>query len=132
MKRILYLLVITLTIFAHNSNAQYNYPPTKEIPVIDTYFGTQITDNYRWLEDLNNTEVQAWYKSQANFSNSIISKIKGSDTLFNRMKQIQKMGGDLFGSITQRGNTYFYVKTKKEERLSKLYYRNIQTGQETI
>ncbi len=132
MKLVNHLLCITFLFFANNSKAQYNYPPTKETPVTDTYFGTKIVDNYRWLEDLTKPDVQAWFKAQANFSNSIISKINGRDTLFNRMKQIQKMGGDNFGSIVQRGETYFYVKTKKEEHLSKLYYRTAPLGKETL
>jgi prolyl oligopeptidase len=132
MRQFTHLLFILFLIFSLESKAQYNYPATKQIAVTDTYFGTKITDNYRWLEDLNQPEVQTWFKAQANFSNDIIGKIKGRDTLFNRMKQIQKMGGDLYGTILQRGDNYFYTKTKKEERLSKLYSRPIPNGQEIL
>lgn len=132
MRQIAFLLFIFLFICAHNSDAQYNYPPTKAVPVTDNYFGNTITDNYRWLEDLTKPEVQTWFKSQADFSENIISKIKGRDSLFNRMKQIQKMGGDQFGTVLQRGNTFYYVKTKKDERLSKLYCRTAPNGEERL
>ena len=56
MKQVTLLLFITLLFLALNSKAQYNYPPTKEIPVTDNYFDTKITDNYRWLEDLTPIE----------------------------------------------------------------------------
>ncbi|MEN8123329.1 MAG: hypothetical protein ABFS35_23530, partial [Bacteroidota bacterium] len=27
------------------------YPETKKVDTIDTYFGTKVSDPYRWLED---------------------------------------------------------------------------------
>ena len=112
--------------------AQYNYPKTPEIPVTDDYFGTKITDNYRWLEDLKSPEVQSWFKAQSDFSHQIIDKIPNREFLFNRMKQIQEMAGDSYGTPIQRGKFYFYKKTKKDGKLAKLYSRNIDTGVETL
>ncbi|HET6226463.1 MAG TPA: S9 family peptidase, partial [Bacteroidia bacterium] len=113
-------------------NAQYNYPVTPQHPVVDNYFGTQITDNYRWLEDMKNPEVQTWFKEQSNFSDAILSKINGRDELFNRMKQIQNMYGDRYDNVIQRGGTYFYAKQKKGDKLSKLYTRNETDGEESL
>lgn len=50
-----------LVIAAQNLKAQFSYPATKEIPVVDDYFGTKVTDNYRWLEDLKDPNVQNWF-----------------------------------------------------------------------
>ena len=38
-------------------------PATPQRPVTDTYFGKSVVDNYRWLEDTNSPEVQAWFKA---------------------------------------------------------------------
>ncbi|AZA82517.1 S9 family peptidase [Chryseobacterium lactis] len=112
--------------------AQYNYPKTAEKPATDDYFGNKITDNYQWLEDLKNPEVKTWFKAQSDYSHSIIDKIPNRDALYNRMKQVQEMGGDSYGYAKQIGNLYFYVKTKKNEKLSKLYTKDISTGKETL
>jgi hypothetical protein len=61
--------------------AQWNYPTTKKVEVIDTYFGVAHKDNYQWLEDLNNPEVETWFKQQANFSDATMSNISGRDEL---------------------------------------------------
>lgn len=114
------------------SYAQYNYPKTPEIPVTDDYFGTKITDNYQWLENLKSPEVQTWFKAESDYSHIIIDKIPNRETLYNRMKQVQEMGGDSYSYAKQRGNLYFYIKTKKNEKLSKLYTRDISTGKETL
>ncbi|MCA6068533.1 prolyl oligopeptidase family serine peptidase [Chryseobacterium sp. RG1] len=113
-------------------SAQYNYPVTPEKAVVDDYFGIKITDQYRWLEDLKNPEVEKWFKSQSDFSHSIINKIPHREDLYKRMKEVQEMNGDSFDAIFQRQNTYFYTKTKKNENLSKLYSRDLSSGKETL
>ncbi|PJJ63014.1 prolyl oligopeptidase family serine peptidase [Chryseobacterium geocarposphaerae] len=113
-------------------SAQYNYPVTPEKAVVDDYFGTKIIDNYRWLEDLKNPEVEKWFKSQSDFSHSIINKIPHREDLYKRMKEVQEMNGDSFDAIFQRQNTYLYTKTKKNENLSKLYSRDLSSGKETL
>jgi prolyl oligopeptidase len=126
------LIFLVFYCFVGIANAQYNYPVTPEHPVVDNYFGTKITDNYRWLEDIKKPEVQDWFKEQSDYSSTIINKITGRDELFNRMKQIQEIYGDFYSNIIQRGNTYFYTKQKKDEKLSKLYSRTTTDGTESL
>ncbi|HSH67207.1 MAG TPA: prolyl oligopeptidase family serine peptidase, partial [Bacteroidia bacterium] len=118
--------------FVELANAQYKYPVTREHPVADNYFGTQIIDNYRWLENLKNPEVQTWFKEQADFSNNILRKINGRDELIKSLKQVQGMYGDVCDNIIQRGNVYFYAKRRKDEKLSKLYSIAIPDGKENL
>src|SRR5271165_3263019 len=42
----------------------FDPPPTPARPVVDLVHGVQLTDPYRWLEDGNDPEVQAWTKRQ--------------------------------------------------------------------
>ncbi len=39
-------------------------PPSRPSPVVDDYFGTKITDNYRWLEDAKSPETRAFIDAQ--------------------------------------------------------------------
>ena len=39
-------------------------PPFEAIPVVDDYFGTKITDNYRWLEDAKSPATRAFIDAQ--------------------------------------------------------------------
>ena len=45
------------------SNAQWPYPQTRTVEAEDTYFGKTYKDPYRWLENLKDKEVKAWFKS---------------------------------------------------------------------
>ena len=53
-----------------NAQTRFNYPQTPVYPVLDTIFGTVITDNYRWLEDLNSQRVKDWLKLQADYTDN--------------------------------------------------------------
>lgn len=129
-KKITLALLVFLT--TQVTQAQYKYPATPQHPVVDDYFGTKITDSYRWLEDMNNPEVQKWFKEQAEYSNTVIKKIPGRDALFNRMKEIQALGGDSYGYVKQYGENYYYTKNKKEESIEKLYFRKGINGTEIL
>ena len=123
---------VLVFITTHITQAQYIYPATPERPVTDDYFGTKITDSYRWLEDMKSPEVQTWFKDQSDFSNEVIKKIPGRDGLFRRMKEIQALGGDSYGYVKQSGENYYYTKNKKEESIEKLYFRKGINGTEIL
>src|SRR5690554_5200575 len=41
-----------------------NYPQTKKVDTVDTYFGVEVKDSYRWLEDDRSPETEEWVKEQ--------------------------------------------------------------------
>ncbi len=41
-----------------------HYPVTAKEPVAEDYFGTKVTDDYRWLEDDRSEQTAAWVKEQ--------------------------------------------------------------------
>ena len=42
----------------------FTYPDTEQDPVVDVYFGTEVTDPYRWLEDDMSAATGAWVDAQ--------------------------------------------------------------------
>ena len=51
------------------------YPKTKKVNQRDNYFGTEIRDPYRWLEDDNSEETKQWVLAQNKVTEDYISKI---------------------------------------------------------
>jgi prolyl oligopeptidase len=79
------LLIITLA--ATNAAP----PPVAPVrPVTDDYFGTKVVDNYRYFEDLENPEVQAWMKAQADFTRATLDALPGYATLFKRIAELSE------------------------------------------
>ena len=46
------------------ANANIKYPETKKVDSVDTYFGEDVADPYRWLEDDRSAETEAWVKDE--------------------------------------------------------------------
>lgn len=107
-------------------------PATPKRPVTDTYFGKKVVDNYRWLEDTNNPEVQAWFKAQGDYTTQTLDQIPGRDRLIKTFEDYDKLLAVRYGEIKQRGNRYFYRKTLPSEKVGKLYLREGKTGPEKL
>ncbi|HEY6976734.1 MAG TPA: prolyl oligopeptidase family serine peptidase [Chitinophagaceae bacterium] len=114
------------------SNAQNEYPATRQQPVTDDYFGKKITDNYRWMENMNDTAVQHWFKAQAEYTGNILNNIEGRDALLNDMINISNIKTVSVSDITIENNRYFYRKTFADENVSKIYYREGKDGKEVL
>ena len=60
---------------AVTTQARINYPDTRRVDTVDTYFGTQVADPYRWLEDDRSAETEAWVAAQNKVTQNYLSKI---------------------------------------------------------
>ena len=107
-------------------------PATPQRPVTDTYFGKKVVDNYRWLENTNSPEVQAWFKAQGNYTTQTLDQIPGRDRLIKTFEDYDKLLAVRYAEIKQRGNRYFYRKTLPSEKVGKLYVREGKTGPEKL
>ena len=92
-------------------------------PVTTHYFGTQVVDNYRYMEDLGSPEVKAWMKAQADYTRARLDAIPGRAALKERIHAL--LNADLRRSgFVRRGDRYFYEVTEPSAQLPKLYYRD--------
>jgi prolyl oligopeptidase len=118
--------------FMGNSFAQYLYPPTKTVDSSDTYFGVTYKDPYRWLEYMEQPEVESWFKQQADYTNSILENINGRDELVAEWKKLDKLQPPRIGSVSFQNGRIFYRKTMPGENVGKLYYREGINGKENL
>ena len=62
------------------------YPTTRrDESVVDDYHGTRIADPYRWLEDPNSGETQAWISAQNEVTSAYLDALPGRDTFAARL-----------------------------------------------
>ncbi|MEN8766476.1 MAG: prolyl oligopeptidase family serine peptidase, partial [Polaribacter sp.] len=103
-------------------------PLTTKKAVIDTLFGTEVVDNYRWLEDDRSEATETWVKAENEVTFDYLSKIPYRAQLKTRLTELwnyEKVGTP----FTEGGYTYFY----KNDGLQNQYviYRK-KDGEETI
>lgn len=114
------------------ANAQYKYPDTKTVQASDTYFGITVYDPYRWLEDLKNPEVQDWFKTQADYTNTQLAKIPNQNKLIRELNDYDAMRSVWYSPLAKAGGKYFYQKRMSGEQASKLYYQQGEAGREVL
>ena len=64
------------------------YPVTKKTDQADNYFGTEVKDPYRWLEDDHSEETRQWVLAQNKITEDYISKIPFRSKLKSRLTQL--------------------------------------------
>jgi len=92
-------------------------------PATNNYFGTIVTDNYRWMEDLKSPEVQKWMTGQAAYTKDFLSKLPGRDALVKRIESLDNAALQV-PEVELRGAYYFYLKTNPTDQTPKLYVRD--------
>ena len=126
------LLMDILLCYHSTAQTSFNYPATPIRPVSDSIYGKFVTDNYRWLENSNNSEVQVWLKEQADLTNQCLNNIPGRNMLLEEYKKLDEVNAVSTPFVSRKAGRYFYIKTLKGENVGKLYYRQGETGKEIL
>lgn len=64
------------------------YPPTRQVTQMDNYFGHEISDPYRWLEDDTAKATTAWVKAQNKLTNAYLSGIPFRQQIKDRLTRL--------------------------------------------
>lgn len=73
---------------SEKNNGVVNYPETKIVDSVDTYFGETVKDPYRWLEDDRSNETEAWVKAENSTTKAYLSQIPYINDLKARLSKI--------------------------------------------
>ena len=126
-RRIL-LAIITLIVAPATSLCQSlptAPPPAPTRVVIDEYYGNKIEDPYRYMEDLQSPEVQAWFKAQNDYTRSVLARIPGREDLLKRIRQLDEGAiARVYDIRRLPEERYFYQKRLASEDVAKIYVRD--------
>ncbi|MGZ5221965.1 MAG: S9 family peptidase, partial [Chitinophagaceae bacterium] len=88
-----------------------NYPSTKkDTNVKDNYFGTEVTDPYRWLEDDTSAETADWVQQQVKLAKGYLEKIPFREVIRKRYEDL--FNYEKYSAPFKEGNyTYYYKNT---------------------
>lgn len=86
---------------------ELNYPETKKVDTVTNYFGTEVKDPYRWLEDDRSKETEEWVKAENAVTFDYLAKIPYRKELNKRLTELwnyEKLGAP----FTEGDYDYFY------------------------
>ena len=87
MNRLIVFSLLTIILSCQNTN-NLKYPTTEKSVVIDSYFGTDIQDPYRWLEDDLSEETMDWVNNQNKTTFNYLNSIPYKRNIKKRLEQI--------------------------------------------
>ena len=134
MKNSTLIMLFTSLIFASciketkQKSIKLNYPKTIKKAVIDTLFGTEIIDNYRWLEDDRSEETESWVKAENEVSFNYLSEIPFREQLKRRLTELWNYE-KLSDPFIEGDYTYFYKNDGLQNQ--NVIYRK-KDGKETL
>ena len=82
------------------------YPETAKVDTVDVYFGTQVPDPYRWLENDTSAATTAWVEAQNKVTNEYLSQIPFRENLLKRLTTLADYE-KISAPIKKHGKYYF-------------------------
>lgn len=108
----------------------FTYPETKTVEHTDDYFGTQVADPYRWLEDTDSEETAAWVKAQNEVSFGYLKQIPFREKLRQRITELYNY--PKYSSPTRVGEFYFFSKNDGLQNQSVIYVQRGLEGEPEV
>ena len=98
---------------------QIKYPSTPKDGTVDTYFGTQVADPYRWLENDTSEATAAWVKAENAVTDAYLKRIPFRSKLLKRLKEVSNYGKE--GIPFHRNGKWYFYKNDGLQNQSVLY-----------
>lgn len=119
-----------LTTACRQKPQQMTYPQTAKVDTVDVYFGTEVADPYRWLEDDNAPETKAWVAAQNQVTNEWFSQIPYRKDIADRLAQVWNYTSQ--GSPEQIGQLQFYFRHDGQQNHAVYYVKDLSTNEERV
>jgi prolyl oligopeptidase len=108
-------------------------PPVAPVrPVTNTYYGHEVIDNYRWLEDQKSPETVAWMKGQADFTRATLDSMPGRAKMSAQMQRFLDAEPYAITDVKQAGDLLFYRKRARGASQEALCVRAASGGPERV
>jgi prolyl oligopeptidase len=106
------------------------YPETRTAAVVDDYHGTVVPDPYRWLEEMDSPEVQAWVEFQTALTHGFFGQLIGRHTLSERIAGL--WSHEQATPPVRRGDRYFNRYSDGTHEQPLLYWREGLNGEPRV
>jgi prolyl oligopeptidase len=112
----------------------FSYPAARCSDQVDTLHGRVVADPYRWLEDPNSEESQAWIAAQNDLTQGILAEIPVRSRLVDRLTGLwnYERYGIPVKRRTESGVLYFYFKNDGLQNQSVLYVQDGLDGEPRV
>jgi prolyl oligopeptidase len=119
MNKLIIFTIPLLLMTACNSKSKINYPETAKDSIVDTYFGVEVPEPYRWLENDTSAATEAWVVAQNKVTYDYLDQIPFRAELKKRLTELTNY--PKYGSPVKKNNKYYYFKNDGLQNQSVFY-----------
>lgn len=112
------------------SKTSLTYPEAKKMDTVDTYFGTQVADPYRWLENDTSQATAAWVEAENKVTFDYLSKIPFRQALKERLTNLANY--EKIGVPFKKNGKYYFYKNDGLQNQSVLYEQDSLDGEAKV
>ncbi|MEG1621867.1 MAG: prolyl oligopeptidase family serine peptidase [Alistipes sp.] len=106
------------------------YPDAPRSEVVDDYFGTQVPDPYRWLEDDNSAETAAWVTAENAVTQNYLEQIPFRNAIKERLTELWDYPKE--SAPAKHGDYNYYYYNDGLQNQSILYRVPVAGGDPTV
>ena len=129
MKKLIHPLQLIIIFIFVSCTQKINYHQTTKKPVTDVYFGYEIKDNYRWLEDDLSSETEEWVYKQNQTTFKYLNQIPFRKDLKKRLLKL--LDYEKITAPFKKGEyTYFYKNSGLQNQ--SILYRNLDNQEPEV
>ena len=120
--------------FSQLSHAQnmIKYPESKTVDQVDSFFGVDVADPYRWLEDdvRNSKEVRNWVEQQNKLTSDYLQGLPFREEIEQRLTQLWDF--EKYRPPSRHGDKYYFYKNDGLQNQYVLYQADTCDGEATV
>ena len=106
MKPVLAAALASSAAIAQQPTSPLKYPEAHMVEQVDDYFGTKVSDPYRWMENVDSPEVKTWVDAENALTRSYLDPIPGRDAIKSRLMALTDF--ERYSAPGRQGKRYFY------------------------
>ena len=106
------------------------YPETKIADQADDYFGTKVSDPYRWLENDTSAETAEWVKEENAVTFAYLKQIPCRTSIRARLDELLNYPRE--SAPNRAGNYYFFTRNTGLQNQDVIYVKEGLNGEESV
>src|SRR3981189_673002 len=124
------LMSADVTLATAADKASPVYPKAHISEQADDYFGTRVSDPYRWMEDVDSAEVKTWVDAENTLTQSYLAQVPVREKMHARLMELTNF--ERYTAPSKHGSRYFYSHNSGLQNQNVLYWQEGLTGEPKV
>ena len=109
---------------------ELTYPTARKVEQTDDYFGTTVSDPYRWMEDVDSAELKTWIDAENELTQRYLEQVPLRETMQRRLMEL--INFERYTAPSRHGTRYFYSHNSGLQNQNVLYWQEGLDGEPKV